>query len=249
MEAWELALAFCASFVAGYLGSAVGLVLGTLRLPAILLLSGDASAGAGTNIGISAASAASGGYRHAREGRIDNRVVAWMTPPSIAGAIVGALLTDELPTKLLLAAIAAILAWNGFDLLFRPIRAREAKEPKLTPAVVFGFLIGVLGGAVGVILGTLRMPALLRGVGLSAHRAVGTNLVIGFALGLVAFATHALLGNVEWDVLAVGIAGALPGGWLGARLTGRISEETLRRTIGVALVAISIAFVAEIVFG
>jgi uncharacterized membrane protein YfcA len=224
-------------------------VLGTLRLPAILLLSGDASAGAGTNIAISAASAASGGYRHAREGRVDRRVVAWMTPPSVVGAVVGALLTDELPTKLLLFVIAAILAWNGFDLLVRPIRGRPADEPRLTPAVVFGFLIGILGGAVGVILGTLRMPALLRGVGLTARRAVGTNLVIGFALGAVAFATHALLGNVEWDVLAAGIAGALPGGWFGARLTGRISEETLRRAIGVALLVISAAFVVEIVVG
>ena len=231
------------------MGSAVGLVLGTLRLPAILLLSGDASAGAGTNIGISAASAASGGYRHAREGRVDRRVVAWMTPPSIAGAVVGALLTDELPTKLLLAVIAAILAWNGVDLVFRPIRARAAAEPKLTPAVIFGFGIGVLGGAVGVILGTLRMPALLRGVGLSAKRAVGTNLVIGFALGVVALATHALLGNVEWGLLGAGVAGAIPGGWLGARLTALIPEETLRRAIGVALLAIAVAFAAEVVFG
>jgi uncharacterized protein len=235
--------------VAGYLGSAVGLVLGTLRLPAILLLSGDAAAGAGTNIAISAASAASGGYRHAREGRVDRRVVAWMTPPSIAGAILGALLTDELPTKVLLAVIAGILAWNGLDLLVRPIRGREAAEPRMTPAVVFGFVIGVLGGAVGVILGTLRMPALLRGVGLTARRAVGTNLVIGFALGAVAFAAHALLGNVEWGLLAAGIAGALPGGWFGARLTGRLEEETLRRAIGVALLAIAVAFVVEIAVG
>ena len=172
-----------------------------------------------------------------------------MTPPSIVGAVVGALLTDELPTKLLLAAIAAILAWNGLDLLLRPIRGREAAEPRLAPAVIFGFGIGVLGGAVGVILGTLRMPALLRGVGLSARRAVGTNLVIGFALGAVAFATHAVLGNVEWALLAVGIAGALPGGWFGARLTGRLAEDTLRRAIGVALIAIAVAFVVEIAVG
>jgi uncharacterized protein len=224
-------------------------VLGTLRLPAILLLSGDASSGAGTNIAISAASAASGGYGHARAGRIDRRIVAWMTPPSIAGAVVGALLTDELPTRLLLAAIAAILAWHGVDLLVRPIRGREAPEPRLAPAVGFGFLIGVLGGAVGVILGTLRMPALLRGVGLSAHRAVGTNLVIGFALGLVAFLTHAFLGNVDWPLLAAGVAGALPGGWLGARLTGRIAEETLRRAIGAALLAIAVAFAVEVAVG
>jgi uncharacterized protein len=222
-------------------------VLGTLRLPAILLISGDAAAGAGTNVAISAASAASGGYRHAREGRVDRRIVAWMTPPSVAGAVAGALLTDEIPTRLLLGTIAAILAWNGLDLLVRPIRGRPAAEPRLAPAVVFGFLIGVLGGAVGVILGTLRMPALLRGVGLTAHEAVGTNLVIGFALGLFAFATHALLGQVDWAVLAVGVAGALPGGWMGARLTGRFSEETLRQVIGVALIVVASAFVVEII--
>lgn len=227
----------------------MGLVLGTLRLPAVLLLSGDAAAAAGTNVAISTASAASGGYGHARAGRIDRRTVLWMTPPSVLGAVAGALLTDEVPTRLLLAVIAAILAWNGLDLLARPVRARPAQEPRLAPAVVFGALIGVLGGAVGVILGTLRMPALLRGVGLTAHRAVGTNLVIGFALGLFAFATHAVLGQVEWGLLAVGVAGALPGGWLGARVTGRLSEERLRRAIGVALIAIAVAFVVEIVLG
>lgn len=213
------------------------------------MLSGDAAAGAGTNVGISAASAAAGGYRHGRAGRVDWRVVAWMGPPSVVGAVIGALLTDELPTRLLLAVIAAILAWNGIDLLTRPIRGRPSERPRLTPAVVFGFVIGLLGGAVGVILGTLRMPALLRGVGLTAHSAVGTNLVIGFALGLFAFATHALLGQIEWDLLAAGLAGALPGGWLGAGLTARLSEETLRRAIGVALIAIAFAFLVEVLVG
>jgi len=224
-------------------------VLGTLRLPAILLLSGDAAGGAGTNVAISAAAAASGGYRHAREGRVDWRVVAWMAPPSVAGAVAGALLTDRLPNRLLLAAIAAVLAWNGVDLLVRPIHGRPSEEPRLAPAVVFGLLIGVLGGAVGVILGTLRMPALLRGVGLTAHRAVGTNLLIGFALGVFAFATHALLGEVEWDLLTAGVAGALPGAWLGARVTGRLSEEVLRRAIGISLLAIAAAFAIEIAVG
>jgi uncharacterized protein len=168
-----------------------------------------------------------------------------MGPPSVVGAVAGALLTDPLPTRLLLAAIAAILAWNGVDLLVRPVRGRPSDRPRLAPAVVFGFLIGVLGGAVGVILGTLRMPALLRGVGLTAHRAVGTNLIVGFALGVFAFATHAVLGQVEWDLLAAGIAGALPGAWLGARVTGRLSEDLLRRAIGIALLAIAVAFALE----
>jgi uncharacterized protein len=227
----------------------VGLVLGTLRLPAMVLAAGDASAAAGTNIAISAAAAATGGYRHAREGRVDSRVVAWMAPPSIAGAILGGLGGHLVPTRALFAGIAAVLAWNGLDLLAAPFRARPTAEPHLLPAVAFGFLIGLVGGALGVILGTLRMPALLRAVGLDAKRAVGTNLVVGFFLGVAGFAAHALRLEVEWGLLAVGLAGALPGAWLGARLTGRFSEGQLRRAIGASLLVIAVVFALDAAFG
>ena len=243
---WQLALGFAASFAAAYLGSAVGLVLGTLRLPAMLLLAGDAASAAGTNIAISAVAAGSGALRHAREGRVDRRTVAWMAPPSVAGAVVGAVWGDAVPEGALLALVALVLAWNGFDLLVRPVRERPAERPRLWPAVVFGFLIGVVGGAIGVILGTLRMPALLRGVGLTAARAAGTNLVVGFLLGLFAFAARAAQLEVDWPLLAAGLAGGVPGAWLGARVTGRLEEETLRRAIGVALLAVAAAFAVEV---
>ena len=220
-------------------------MLGTLRLPALVLLAGNPAAAAGTNIAISAAAAASGGYAHARAGRVDWRVVAWMAPPSVAGAVVGGLYGHLVPTDLLFAGIAVVLAWNGLDLLFSPVESRERTEPRVGPAALFGFVIGLVGGAVGVILGTLRMPALLRAVGLSAHRAVGTNLVVGFLLGVAGFAAHALRLEVEWDLLGAGLAGALPGAWLGARATGRFSEEGLRRAIGVALLAIAVVFAIE----
>jgi uncharacterized protein len=222
-------------------------VLGTLRLPAILLLSGDTSSAAGTNIAISAAAAGTGGYAHARAGRVDWRVVAWMAPTSIVGAVAGALLGHLVPTRALLAVIAAVLAWNGVDLLFSPVRGKPAAQPRLVSAAVFGLGIGLVGGAVGVILGTLRMPALLRSVGLTAHRAVGTNLVVGFALGVAGFAAHALRLEVDWDLLAAGLAGALPGAWLGARATGRFSDRALRRAIGVALIAVALAFAVEVI--
>ena len=217
-------------------------MLGTLRLPLLLVLAGSPAAGAGTNIAISAAAAASGGWRHAREGRIDWRVVAWMAPPSVAGAVAGGLLGGSIPERLLYAGVAAVLAWQGLDLVARPVRGRPRAEPRLWPAAAFGLVIGAVGGALGVILGTLRMPALLRAVGMPAARAVGTNLVVGFLLGVAGFAAHAAQLEVEWGLLAAGLAGALPGAWVGARLTGLLSEETLRRAIGAALVAIAAAF-------
>jgi uncharacterized protein len=235
--------------VAGALGATVGLVLGTLRLPLIVLLSGDAASAAGTNVAISAASAGSGSVQHAREGRVDWRVVAWMIPPTAAGAVLGALFGDSAPERLLYGLIAAVLLWSGADLLLRPFRSRPRATPWIGAAVASGFGVGLLGGAVGVILGTLRMPALLAVVGMTAHRAVGTNLVVGFVLGLAAFATYVLQLEVEWGLLAAGLAGALPGGWLGARLTGRVSEEALRRAIGAALLAVGLVFALETALG
>ena len=220
-------------------------MLGTLRLPLIILLAGNPSTAAGTNIAISAASAASGSIEHVRAGRVDRRVVAWMAPPSVAGAVVGGLFGHDVPDRALLAAVAAVLVWNGADLLFRPFSEHPVDRPRIAPAIGFGFVIGVIGGALGVILGTLRVPALLRAVGLSARRAAGTNLVVGFFLGTFGFAAHAVRLEVDWAVLGGGLAGAIPGGWLGARATGRLSESALRRGLGAALVVVAVAFAVE----
>ena len=97
---------------------------------------------------------------HARAGRVDWRVVAWMAPPSIVGAVAGALVADDVPESLLYAAIAAVLVWSGVDLALRPVRAVAREHLRLWPAAAGGLGIGALGGAVGVILGTLRMPTL-----------------------------------------------------------------------------------------
>ncbi len=245
MEAWELALAAVGSFVAGYAGSMLGLVLGTLRLPLFVWLAGSPLAAAGTNIAISAAAAASGSVRHAREGRVDWRLVAWMAPPSVLGAILGAVFAEDVPERLLQALIAVVLLWSGVDLAVRPVRPRMRERLRLWPAVAGGFGIGALGGAVGVILGTLRMPTLVRGVGLDVKRAAGTNLVVGFLLGVAGFAAHAGALGVDWPLLLAGLAGAIPGGWLGAKATGRVDENVLRLALGFVLVVVGVAFAVQ----
>jgi uncharacterized membrane protein YfcA len=172
-----------------------------------------------------------------------------MAPTSVAGAVVGGVFGDRVPERLLFAGVALVLAWQGFELVARPFRESPRERPRVWPAAAFGVAIGAIGGALGVILGTLRMPALLRAVGLPAAKAVGTNLVVGFFLGVAGFAAHAAQLEVDWDLLAAGLVGALPGAWLGARATGLMSEETLRRAIGAALLAIAVAFAVEAALG
>ncbi len=220
-------------------------MLGTLRLPLMILLASSPASAAGTNIGVSAASAAAGSVRHAREGRVSWPVVWWMLPPSVVGAFLGGYFGSDLPEVALLAVAAGILAFNGLDLLLRPFHAKPRTRLRVAPAVLGGLGVGALGGAIGVILGTMRMPVLLRGVGMTAAKAVGTNLVVGFAVGAVGLAAHAARLEVEWELLAVCAPAAVVGGWLGAHVTGRLSELFLRRAIGIALIVIAAALAVE----
>jgi uncharacterized membrane protein YfcA len=215
----------------------------------VVLAAGGPLAAAGTNIAISAAAAGAGGLKHAREGRVDWRIVAWTAPPSVAGAVLGALLAGDVSEGVLFGLIAAVLIWSGIDLAVRPIAPRPRDRLRPGRGSGLAFVIGVLGGAVGVILGTLRMPTLVRAVGMDVRRAAGTNLVVGFLLGIAGFATHAVESGVDWAVLAAGLAGAVPGGWLGARATGRFSEDALRLALGAALVLVGIVFGVQALLG
>ena len=189
---------------------------------------------------MSASAALTAGATHARAGRVDWRVAAWMTPPSVLAAFVGGYFGGVVPDSALLLVIAVVLAWNGVDLLLELRAPRRAERPWIA-AVVAGSLIGLLGGAVGLILGTLRMPALLGSVGMEAHRAVGTNLFVGFFLGSSGLVGHALRGEVDWRLLAVCVATTVPAAWSGARLTGRLSARAIKRALGGALLAVAAA--------
>jgi uncharacterized protein len=229
-------------------GGLVGLVLGNIRLPAVLLLASSPAAGTGANIGISAVAAASASIAHLRAGRVNWRLFAWMAPPSIAGALLGGYVSGVLPGDVLLIAIAAVLLYSGVELLRKP-EAKPRREGHdgldIPAAVLTGAAIGVLGGIVGLILGSLRVPALVRLVGEAPARAVGTNVTIGFCVGVAGVIGHLPSEPPDWDVLAVGAAASIPGALLGSRLTGRLSDRALLRAIGVVLLIAAAAMVAD----
>ena len=245
MDALLLVLVGVWCFATALMGGLVGLVLGNIRLPVLVLDASSPAAGAGANIGVSAVSALAAALAHIRAGRIDWRLFAWMAPPSMVGAGIGGLLSGAVPSNVLLIAIGSTLVVFAVDLL-RPKasgRRREAGRVSARAAILTGALIGLLGGFVGLILGALRLPALLR-FGADPFRAVGTNAAVGFFLGIAGVFGH-LPNGVDWSLLAVGAATSVPGAILGARFTGSLDERQLLRAVGLVLIVAGAATIVQ----
>lgn len=241
----DLALFCLWCFSVAAAGGLVGLVLGNLRLPATLLLASTVAAGTGANLLISAAAAAAAAVVHLRAGRVNWRLFAWMAPPSVAGALLGGYISGVLPRTVLLLVIAVVLLQSAAWLArWTPPARDDGGEPArldIRAAVFTGAAIGVLGGIVGLILGSLRMPALLRVVGEVPSRAAGTNLAVGVLVGVAGAIGHLPSDPPDWDLAAIGAAVSVPGAVLGARLTGRLSERALVRAIAAVLAVAGLA--------
>jgi uncharacterized membrane protein YfcA len=233
-------------FVTALAGGLVGLVLGNIRLPVLLFAAAAPAPAAGANLAISGIAAAAASVTHVRAGRVDWRLVRWLTPPSVAGAVGGGFLATAVPANALRIVIGSTLLLFGLDTLrVRGTPSRVSRSGlDLRAAVLAGLAIGFLGGLIGLILGTLRMPALLRWVGEDPSRAIGTNLVVGIAVGAAGLVGH-LPGGIDWTLLAVGAGASIPGALLGSRLTGRLSTPQLLRAVGAILLVAGVATILQ----
>lgn len=244
MEALELALLALWSFAVAVAGGIAGLVLGNLRLPVVVALASSPAAGAGSNVVISGISALAASIAHWRAGRLDWRLLGWLAPTSLAGGIVGGLISGELPGRLLLGVIALVVLYGAVEIARGPARpdeaAKRSRARAIANAALVGFGIGVLGGTVGLILGTLRLPALMRWVGTSAKQAVGTNSAAGVVVAVGGMIGH-LPSGIDWALVVVGGAASVPGALLGARMVGRLSERDLLRAIAAVCVVAGLA--------
>ncbi len=253
---WQAALLTAFSFAVGILGGFVGLALGTIRLPMMLLLGMAAPIAGGTNILVSGLASLAGAARHWREGRVNLRIVLVMGVPACIGALIGGFMSDAAPTGLLIALAGLLVFWQGVEFLIMVReRSKSGDDQALfggelsgsagmfTPGRVsaeagIGLGVGLLGGAVGLILGSIRLPALIRILRVDPRIAAGTNLFIGVLIGASGWVGHVINGQVDYALLALMGAAAMVGSYYGAKLTGRVRLNGLLLAMGVVLMIV-----------
>jgi uncharacterized membrane protein YfcA len=262
-----------AGFAIGLVGGMVGLVLGVVRFPVVLSAETSASITAGTNLGVSTLGAITAALRHYRLGNIHYRLFLILGLTGAAGAFIGSFLTGSVPVSYLLVVIGIIVLYESYILL-KGSRSKEEnikeneiaensksqggensnrmfiheQEKTILLESVIGFGIGILGGMVGLVLGSIRMPAMISVLKMEPRTAVGTNLAASSVMGISGLIGHIINNNIDYFVLIVMGSSAMIGGYLGARYTNRFSERSLKRIIGLVLIVVAATMLLR-VFG
>jgi uncharacterized protein len=164
------------------------------------------------------------GYR--QQMRACKRWIIWLTPPSILGGGVGALLVEEatfrllIPWLILLAAVLFLLQPTIARLLKHQAAALRDPSPRvLAGLVVFQFFIGVYGGYFGAGIGILMLSS-LSFLGLQdIHEINALKSFLAFSMNIVAAVLFIARGLVVWEFAIAMAVAAVVGGYLGARLS------------------------------
>ena len=244
----------------GILVGLTGVGGGSLMTPLLLMFGGYSPVVAiGTDLAYGAVTKTVGGWRHLRAGHVDLRLSWWLALGSIPGSLLGVWTITRLhgtygeafePYLIGAVAIALLLAASAtlFRALFRPglvakerdsavLERRVSKVGTVAIGLTLGFVLGLTSIGSGALIGL----ALILLYKLRPRRVVGTDVFHAAGLLYVAGFAHFVAGNVDVPLMLTMLVGSIPGVWIGTALVPRVPVVALRYTIGIVLVAASIA--------
>lgn len=237
---------------------------GALMTPLLVLLFGISPATAiGTDLWFAALTKIAGGALHHSRGTVDWQVLRRL----MAGSLPVALATlawlhfsgaSQLRSGLLMNALGAVLLLTAVAMIFKKrtqafgLRLRgtapevfKAAQPALTVLAggILGFLVtltSIGAGALGAVMLVYLYP-----IRMTPARLVGTDIVHAIPLTIVAGTGHALMGNVQLDLLGMLLVGSVPGVLIGAHFSTRAPEGLIRPTIAAVLVAVGLKLIGS----
>ncbi|ADD43437.1 sulfite exporter TauE/SafE family protein [Stackebrandtia nassauensis] len=246
--------------VAGVLvGLSVGLTGmggGALMTPIMVLVFGvNPTAAVGSDLTASVAMKPVGAVVHHRAGTVRWDLVRWLLPTAIPAGFAGAWLISLLGDgkavqdglKLIIGAalLLAVVGMFARIILSRRRGTATTDGPtriKPVPALLIGVVGGLIVGVTSVGSGSLIIVLLmLTHPRLRANELVGTDLVQAIPLVASAALGHWIFGDTQLALAGTVLLGAIPGIYVGAKLSARAPESILRWALAVLLLGSGMA--------
>ena len=255
---WGLALA---ALGIGVVVGLTGMGGGALMTPVLVLFFGVPPLTAvSSDLIVSPAMKPVGSVVHMRHGTVHWKLVLWLVIGSVPAAFSGALIIALLGpiaglSAFVKTALGVVLLIAATGLIVRSYFAlaeyarhrrgdrdlpssgyRAEVQVRILPTLIVGIVGGLMVGLTSVGSGSFIIIALmLLYPMLTANKLVGTDLVQAVPLVIAAAAGHLLFGDVDWGIVWPLVVGSIPGAFIGAQLSSRISGGIVRRALALVL--------------
>ena len=256
------------SFIAGVLGSLLGLGGGMIVVPALTLLLGiDIRLAIGASIISVIATSSGAAAAYVRDRLANLRVAMFLEIGTVLGAITGAYVAGILHPRWLFVLFGVILGSSAVAMLRPRARAIELPHGRTSlahrlrmdgsyfddarggdvayqparPFLGLGlmYVAGVVSGLLGIGSGALKVPAMDLAMELPIKVSTATsNLMIGVTAAASA-GLYFARGQIDPFVAAPVAIGVLGGAFAGSTLLPRLASRTLRVAFVVVLVIVS----------
>ena len=234
-----------AGFIVGFIVGLTGMGGGALMTPIMVLVFGvQPLAAVSSDLMASLVMKPVGAGVHMRHGAVNRRLVLFLCIGSVPAAFCGVLLLNALDTGeqfqtrlktmlgiALLLAAASMIAKNVVDQRRGRTTSRPVDQIRVRPVltIAIGLIGGLMVGLTSVGSGSLIIVLLLLLYPmLSAKALVGTDLVQAIPLVGAATLGHLLFGDFQLGLTLTLLVGAIPGVYLGAKVSTRAPDQIIR---------------------
>ena len=225
-------------FVAGLLGSMIGLGGGIIVVPVLTFLGFHPTVTASTSLFAALSNAAASTISYSKQKRIEYSLGVKLGLISILGTVLGAIIsTDVAPDIFKILFGFVLIASSVYIFLRKKIESKEKTISKQMIVFTIGasFFAGIISSFFGIGGGIIFVPLMVAGMGIAMKKAAPTSQMILLFTSLSGVTVHSFLGHPDFFQAGFLSIGSFIGGLVGARLSIDIKERYLQILVSVVI--------------
>ena len=110
-------------------------------------------------------------------------------------------------------------------------------------AAIIGIITGIANGLFGAGGGTILVPAMQKYMQVDTHKSHATAIAVILPLTVVSALLYVQLGNLDWKAVLWVSAGGVAGGYWGAKLLNKFSQNMLHKLFGLCMIAAAVRLI------
>ena len=235
-------------FIAGILGSIIGLGGGIIIVPVLTFMGFSPTLAVSNSLFAVFSNSVGSTIEYAKQKRVEFALGWKLGLMAVPGTILGAFISSDLSSEIFKILFALVLISSAsYIFLKRKIEEKPVDISRLLLVFSAGasFFAGIISSLFGIGGGLIFVPLMVVALGISIKRAAPTSQFILMFASFSGLIIHSMLGHPDYYQALLLSIGAFAGGILGSRLSLEIKENKLKIIVVIVLIAAAIKMIVD----